>query len=189
MSRASRVERAKLNRTNFRYTLDRAERSVMPDLQIRSRNSTMTASISEPQGPASAFPAKALPPVLFFDGECGLCNHSVRWLLDHDQRRVLRFAPLQGEMAAHYLPPLASNYQTWSVALWDKNGVHFESDASLRSIACLGGLWRLARLFLVVPRVIRHGVYRFIARNRIHWFGRIDSCVLLSAEDRARLLP
>ena len=84
---------------------------------------------------------------------------------------------------------LASNYHTWSVALWDKDGVHVESDAALRAIACLGGFWRLARLFLVLPRVIRNGVYRFIARNRIRWFGRIDSCALLSEKDRARLLP
>ena len=134
-------------------------------------------------------PLKALPPVLFFDGECGLCNHSVRWLLVRDQRRVLSFAPLQGELAAQQLPPLASNDQIWSVALWDHDGVHFESDAALRAVASLGGMWWLARFLLVVPRVIRNGVYRFIARSRICWFGRIHFCALLSAEDRARLLP
>jgi predicted DCC family thiol-disulfide oxidoreductase YuxK len=149
----------------------------------------MTTSTSETKEPATDFPIEAVPPVLFFDGECGLCNHSVRWLLDHDQRRVLRFAPLQGELAARKLSVLPNDYHDWSVALWDEDGVHVESDAALRAVACLGGFWRLARLLLAVPRVIRNSVYRFVARNRIRSFGRVDSCALLSAEDRDRLLP
>jgi predicted DCC family thiol-disulfide oxidoreductase YuxK len=158
-------------------------------MKKKSESTPMSGSASESEGSTRSLLENAMPPVLFFDGECGLCNHSVRWLLDHDRRRVLSFAPLQGELATHRLAPLASNYRDWSVALWDQAGVHFESDAALRAIACLGGRWRLARLFLLVPRVIRNGIYRFIARNRIRWFGRVDSCALLSAEDRARLLP
>src|SRR4051812_37486572 len=42
-------------------------------------------------------------PVLFFDGECGLCNRVVRLLLRLDTRGRLRFAPLQGPVAQDYL--------------------------------------------------------------------------------------
>jgi predicted DCC family thiol-disulfide oxidoreductase YuxK len=146
-------------------------------------------NITDDKGPAASFSVEPVPPVLFFDGECGLCNHSIRWLIDHDQRRVLRFAPLRGKLAERRLSALPTDYHDWSVVLWDENGIHFESDAALRAVACLGGSWRLARLFLAVPRVVRNRVYRFVARNRIRWFGRVDSCALLSAEDRARLLP
>ena len=146
-------------------------------------------NITEDNGPASDFSVETAPPVLFFDGECGLCNHSVRWLIDHDQRRVLRFAPLRGKLAERKLSALPRDYHDWTVVLWDENGVHFESDAALRAVACLGGFWRLARLLLAVPRVIRNSLYRFVARNGIRWFGRVDSCALLSAEDRTRLLP
>jgi predicted DCC family thiol-disulfide oxidoreductase YuxK len=146
-------------------------------------------NITDDKGPAASFPVEPVPPVLFFDGECGLCNHSIRWLIDHDQRRVLRFAPLRGKLAERRLSALPTDYDDWSVVLWDENGIHFESDAALRAVACLGGSWRLARLFLAVPRVVRNRIYRFVARNRIRWFGRVDSCALLSPEDRARLLP
>jgi predicted DCC family thiol-disulfide oxidoreductase YuxK len=149
----------------------------------------MTLSTSQANPDPITIPIDALPPVLFFDGECGLCNRSVRWLLARDRRRVLHFAPLQGRMAAQKLVVLPSDYKDWAVALWDEDGIHYESDAMLRAVAHLGGLWRLARLLLIIPRVIRNGVYRFVARNRIRWFGRVDSCALLSAEDRARLLP
>ncbi len=45
----------------------------------------------------------ATSPVLFFDGECGLCNRVVRRLLALDRRGTLRFAPLQGPTAQSYL--------------------------------------------------------------------------------------
>ena len=133
--------------------------------------------------------ALTTPPVLFFDGECGLCNRSVRWLFRRDRRRVLKFAPLQGEVAARTIDALPHDIREWSIVLWDEEGIHYESDAALRAVAAVGGLWRLAGGLLLVPRVIRNGVYRFVARNRIRWFGRVASCELLSAEDRARLLP
>ncbi len=133
--------------------------------------------------------ALATPPVLFFDGECGLCNRSVRWLFRRDRRRVLKFAPLQGELAARTIGTLPSDIHEWSIVLWDETGIHYESDAALRAVAAVGGGWQLASALLLVPRVIRNGVYRFVARNRMRWFGRVASCELLSPEDRARLLP
>jgi predicted DCC family thiol-disulfide oxidoreductase YuxK len=132
--------------------------------------------------------APTTPPVLFFDGECGLCNRSVRWLFRRDRRRVLKFAPLQGAVAARTIGALPNDSRDWSIVLWDEEGVHYESDAALRAVATVGGIWRLARGLLLVPRVLRNGVYRFVARNRVRWFGRVASCELLSAEDRARLL-
>lgn len=132
--------------------------------------------------------AHAAPPVLFFDGECGLCNRTVRWLMARDRRRVLRFAPLQGKLAALKLPAFPAGFEEGSVVLWDEAGVHYRSDATLRAVARLGGVWRAAGALLWVPKMLRDRVYRWVARNRIHWFGRVESCALLSAADRDRLL-
>ena len=41
--------------------------------------------------------------LVFYDGECGFCNHTVQWLLARDQREVLYFAPLEGEAASEIL--------------------------------------------------------------------------------------
>ena len=42
--------------------------------------------------------------VVYYDGVCGLCNRTVRWLIRHDRKRILRYAPLQSELARE-LPP------------------------------------------------------------------------------------
>jgi len=145
------------------------------------------SKIAEAQYPQHTNVSVAAP-VLFFDGECGLCNRTVRWLIARDRRRVLRFAPLQGELAAQKLPPLPEGFEEGSVALWDEDGVHYRSEATLRAVARLGGIWRLSTMLLWVPQALRDFFYRWIARNRIRWFGRVESCALLSPADRDRLL-
>ena len=55
---------------------------------------------SPPPGPPGGLDRH---PVLFFDGECGLCNRLVRLLLRLDRKAVLRFGPLQGSTAQQYL--------------------------------------------------------------------------------------
>ena len=37
--------------------------------------------------------------LVLYDGECGLCDRGVRFLLPRDRARVLTFAPLQGTTA------------------------------------------------------------------------------------------
>jgi predicted DCC family thiol-disulfide oxidoreductase YuxK len=132
----------------------------------------------------------ALPsPIVFYDGECGLCSRAVQWFLKRDHRSRLHFAPLQGETAAAVLPAQDDNPMSWSIILRDDQGVHDRSDAALRAVAHLGGLWRVAKVPLILPRVLRDSVYRFIARNRYRWFGTHESCWMGDADTRARFLP
>ena len=48
---------------------------------------------------------------------------------------------------------------------------------------------RFAALFLWVPKGIRDGVYRWIARNRYRWFGKRESCALPDEAERSLFLP
>ena len=41
--------------------------------------------------------------IVFYDGDCGLCNRFVLFLLKRDHRKVFRFAPLNGKMARQWL--------------------------------------------------------------------------------------
>ena len=128
-------------------------------------------------------------PVIYYDGVCGLCNRWVQWVLRRDPERSFRFTTLQGESAAGEFGTPAGDPASWAVVLEDEHGVHERSDAALRIVSRLGGFHRFAALLLWVPKGIRDGVYRWIARNRYRWFGKRESCALPDKAERSLFLP
>jgi len=128
-------------------------------------------------------------PVVVFDGVCVLCNGWVRFLLRHDRQRRYRFAAMQTPtgralLAAHGLDPddpasflLVGNGRAWR-----------ETDAIVRVATGLGGAWRATWILMAVPRPLRDGLYRTIARNRYRLFGRHESCVLPAPGHEDRFL-
>ncbi len=131
-------------------------------------------------------------PILFYDGECGLCAKSVQWCLKHDHKHVLMFAPLQGTTYRDLQHNIIQTQPTdlASAVYYEGSRLHIRSDAALRALRTLGGPWAaLAALGLLVPRVLRDPVYNFIAKRRIAWFGTADSCRVPAAEERSRFLP
>jgi predicted DCC family thiol-disulfide oxidoreductase YuxK len=129
--------------------------------------------------------------IVLYDGLCGLCSRSVRFIARHDRRGRFRFAPLDSDPARALLhdatgvPPLLPD----SVILVEAGGAVFvESDAALRIIARLDGPVRhLARL-RIVPRPVRDAVYRLVARTRYRIFGRLEVCEIPAPWMRERFL-
>jgi predicted DCC family thiol-disulfide oxidoreductase YuxK len=142
-------------------------------------NSIHRSSAPAPDGPR---------PIVFFDGDCGLCDRFVWFLVARDQRQRLHFAPLQGDTARHLIPPPRAE-SIDSVILLDRDGLHVRSEAALRAIAALGGAWRLTGALRGVPRGLRDAIYDFVATNRYRWFGRARVCPLPSRSGRGRFLP
>jgi len=138
--------------------------------------------------------AEPPPAWVLYDGLCGLCDASVRFLLARDRAGRLRFAPLQGPTAAAVrarhpaLPPLDETILLVDSPRTPAERVRVRSDAALAALGRLGGGWRLAGLLRAVPRPLRDAVYRFVARRRTRWFGRLDACRVPSAEQRRRFL-
>ena len=129
------------------------------------------------------------PPIIFFDGVCGMCNRFVDLILKIDDKEVFRFAPIQGETAKQMLPQLSEAPQEWSMFYLDERGIHKESDAFLEIYRYLGGAGGFLSLLRLVPRGIRDFVYRTVARNRYRWFGQREACRLPSPEEEDRFLP
>jgi len=128
-------------------------------------------------------------PLVLYDGQCGLCNHSVQMILRHDRRGRFRFAALQSELgqallARHGLPAAEMD----SVVLIDGGEAYTRSRAALRVAGRMDAPWPLLRALTIVPRPLRDVVYDWVARNRYRWFGRTDACMLPPPEVRARFL-
>jgi predicted DCC family thiol-disulfide oxidoreductase YuxK len=54
-------------------------------------------------------------------------------------------------------------------------------NAALR-IASEPPRWQWTWLFHFIPRVIRDEIYDLVARNRYHWFGHCDTCILPNSD-------
>ena len=133
--------------------------------------------------------------VLLYDGECGLCQSAVRWMLRHDPEGRLLYAPLQQPLASEVFAGHALDArQTNSAVLVSHFGqptecVAIRSDAILGCLRVLGGGWAwLAAIARLVPRALRNGVYNWLARNRHRLFAQDELCTLRTADERARFL-
>ena len=128
-------------------------------------------------------------PIVFYDGECGLCHASVNALLARDPGGVLRFAPLQGETAAELLSAADTGCLD-SLVLLDGAGRSDRSTAVARILRHLGGRYAvLGWLFTAIPSPLRNFAYRAVAKVRYRVWGKTDGCRLPTAAERERFLP
>ena len=134
------------------------------------------------------------PAVLLFDGVCNLCTAWVRFVVRRDPPPArFRFASLQSEaarrvLAAHDRPAPAAQEAPESLVLIEGGRLYERSTAALRVLRGLGLPWSLLYVLIVVPRALRDGVYRWIARRRYAWFGRREECLVPTPELRGRFL-
>ena len=97
-----------------------------------------------------ARPPEAAPipePVVLYDGQCGLCHHTVKGLLKRD-RGQLWYAPLQGETAARLRAQgVRVPHDLSTVALVDDGRVHVRSKVFLHGARYLTRPWLAVRPF------------------------------------------
>jgi predicted DCC family thiol-disulfide oxidoreductase YuxK len=135
-------------------------------------------------------PVERPQPIVLYDGTCGLCHRSVRFIVRHERDRELQFAPLQGPTAAALrarLPRIPDELST--VVLVDGDRVHLRSKAFLYAARHLRAPWRWAYAFRWFPAIVLDLGYRVIARIRYRVWGRADQCELPAPDQRARFLP
>ena len=128
-------------------------------------------------------------PIVFFDGVCGLCNHFLNFTLQKDTRRVLRFAPLQGETATQFLSEEDVTSLS-SVVFFDEGRRYRRSAAVVRILRQLGGFWSVGGTILwLIPLPLRDIGYHVVSRLRYRLFGRKEVCRIPTAEEREQFLP
>ena len=135
-------------------------------------------------------PQSAPRAVIFYDGECGLCDRSVQFILPRDPAGYFHFTALQSDWAKNKLaalghPELATAFDT--MVLLEEDQLHTRSSAALRILRRLRG-WRWAYAFIVIPKPLRDFVYRCVARNRHRWFPAPPACGLPKPGWRERFL-
>lgn len=128
--------------------------------------------------------------IVFYDGDCGFCDTSIRQLMRIDARRQIRYAPLQGQTAAQNLPPdLRDTRDLKTLVFLDSEGrIHTKSTAVIAALAQIGGIWKGCQLALILPASFRDWFYDRVAIRRRSLIAKA-SCPLPTPDERARMLP
>jgi predicted DCC family thiol-disulfide oxidoreductase YuxK len=128
-------------------------------------------------------------PIVLFDGVCNLCSGAVQFIIRRDPEGRFRFASLQSPLGEELLARFGIDPRLIdSVILVEGDRWSKESDAALRVARGMSGAWRMLWALRVIPRPLRDGLYRLIARNRYRWFGKQETCWLPTPELRGRFL-
>ncbi len=126
--------------------------------------------------------------IILFDGECNFCNASVQFIIKRDPKYIFQFASLQSDIGKSLLNQYNAPENIDSFVLMDGERCYFQSTAALRVCKYLKGAYKLLYFLVIIPKPIRNLVYRFIAKNRYKWFGKNESCMIPSPDDRKRFL-
>ncbi|MEM7317546.1 MAG: DCC1-like thiol-disulfide oxidoreductase family protein [Pseudomonadota bacterium] len=153
----------------------------MPDPELRPAYSYR----DDPRVP----PFDDTAPVVVMDGDCALCAFGARMINRYDSGGTIRICRSQSALGsallAHYgLVP--DDPESW-LMIADGHGL-----TAMDAVIHLGAVVRGPGLALqglrVMPRGLRDWIYRRIARNRYHLFGRADLCGIPDPGLRERLL-
>jgi predicted DCC family thiol-disulfide oxidoreductase YuxK len=128
--------------------------------------------------------------IIFFDGYCHLCNGAVQFIISRDTGKYFTYAPLQGPTAQEELSEIFKMKELPdSLILVEDGKLHVESTAALKIAGKLRFPWNLLHTFIIIPKIIRDPLYRFVARRRYKWFGKREHCAMPPDGWKERFLP
>ena len=124
--------------------------------------------------------------IVFFDGVCNFCNVTVDFIWRHNKKRNLFYASLQSDVAKEKL--LRRGFDDMNLrTIYYYDGYRFykKSQAVFMILTNLDGIFYpfLAKIALIIPRIISDYLYDLISKNRYSIMGKRDSCRIPSIEE------
>lgn len=132
--------------------------------------------------------------LVFYDGQCGLCDRVVQWILKNDKNNTFVFAPLQGTTAAKMLAELPSEKKQLDTLILIENykspdsKMYMLGKGAFRICWLMGGLWSIPGALSFLPGWLYNWGYKIVAANRHRIFDD-ESCTLPTQRDKNKFLP
>ena len=125
--------------------------------------------------------------IVFYDGDCGLCNRSVQWILQYEKKHEIHFSALQSEFAKQFFLERNQPEPDLSTLVFF-NGSHFyrKSTAVLRISHYLKFPHFFLKLGWILPAFVRNSMYDFVAKRRQKIAN--SNCFVPSLKERQRFL-
>ncbi len=128
-------------------------------------------------------------PIIIYDGVCRLCAGLLGGLLRVDSVAGFELVMMQSDRAQTLVRQFqiqASLDRTF--VLINDNQVYYRSQAALKVAGLSGWPLKLLLVFTLVPVSWRDRCYNWVARNRYRWFGRSETCIIVSPGNESRTL-
>lgn len=127
-------------------------------------------------------------PIVLFDGVCNLCNNTVQLILRNDPKEEFLFGQLQSTEAKEILAQYNITEELISIVLIEGDKVTDKSTAALRIAKRLKGLYPLLYGLIIIPKPIRDAIYNWVAKNRYKWFGKKETCPMITPDLQKRFI-
>ena len=126
--------------------------------------------------------------IIFYDGLCAMCNRFIRIIITLDKKEKFLLAPLQGKNGKILQKKFSKELKGIDSVIFYNKKVYTKSSAVINILNELGGAYKLAYIFNIIPSFISDSIYDYIARNRFQWFGKLDECPMPEKKNISRFL-
>jgi predicted DCC family thiol-disulfide oxidoreductase YuxK len=132
--------------------------------------------------------------LIFYDGECGLCDRAVQVVLKADKHNQFAFAPLNGTTALHFLqklPPELKNADSLILVEDYQSAdpqIYLRSKAVFHICKILGGVWTFPGWLSYLPPDLFDWAYRLVAKYRHRLFPQ-NQCIVPPSKKSNQFLP
>lgn len=126
--------------------------------------------------------------VVFYDGDCGFCNHWVEWILKNDKKNLFQFSALQSNFGQNFLKERGLKTKTFdTIYLWKPKFYYLKKSEAIVEIGKnMGGKYFWLPLLGFVPTIIGDKVYDFVAKRR-HRLKK-NTCYMPTPEERKKFI-
>lgn len=120
--------------------------------------------------------------IVFYDGDCGFCSHSIQTILKNRIHDQFKFVALQSPLAQNLLGKFSATITMETIYVVKNNCLYEKSNAILLISKELKMPYPLLRIGYIFPRFIRDGIYNIISKNRHKIMN--NACILPTEEEK-----
>lgn len=126
--------------------------------------------------------------IVFFDGDCGVCNFWIQWILERDKKDQFMFASLQSDFGQKFLAERGLNTKVFNTMyLWKPGRYYLEKSKAVLKIAnLLGGVYKLSVFGKIIPSFFSDKIYDTVSKNRMKLANQ--KCYLPTPHQRAKFI-
>jgi predicted DCC family thiol-disulfide oxidoreductase YuxK len=127
--------------------------------------------------------------ILLYDGICNICNRILIFVIRHDKKKRIKFAPLKSKTAEFNVDKYnIKDISPDTIIYIKRDRIYRKSSAVLHLFKTIGGAWQLLFIFILIPGFLRNMIYDMIARNMYRISGSSDSFIAPTTDSSDRIL-